>query len=315
MPARSTRTPLILLCLAASLTACDGRSSRGPGDSPRRAADAPLPDGVVRAVEQGNEHIESRQRAVRAWQGYRDRIGTEPCPSAPPPPRIAVTAFRQASEQAERTMTHLTTAEIEGAPDPSLPPSVAEDLAEVHAAMRGSSASSTLRWMESGYTSEEHPFSPGPLAERLQLDFAMARRDRTDAARAQELVDGLTGNELILVEQARIRPEVDRSTETFTSGLSAGTALLYSYRAQRVVCAGRFSARNEAANFRSWSERAVGSLPEEELTLRAYHSAAVGLRSLTADEPTAGEPATSTPSAPDGDHQAGVDDAPAPATE
>jgi hypothetical protein len=230
--------------------------------------------GFQAVVSDANRRIVARQAAVKAWASVAIREDGKPCTRAPKVD-VQVNGFRTGTATAKKTMVILSAAEIAGKPDPSLPPDVAGELAKIKAGGRGAPA--PLGWATLDYTTDEFPFSPGPRAVAFQYGIGALELDGYTAAGLEQAKDELTRDELILVTEDRVRAEVNG--ESFRGGAMRGVALLWSYHDAAFVCAGRFTARSEAAEF-SGSKGQVEQMPEEEVELRAFSNAAAGLREL-----------------------------------
>ncbi len=236
------------------------------------AATVAVPPELVR---EANTRISARQDAVKRWKSLALPASAAPCTVAPPPPKLNVNGFRTGTTEAEKTMSILTAAEVEGLPDPSLPEGIARDLATVAAAGRGLGK---LGWAEIDYTSNDYPFGSGPIAKRFQYALRKTTLDKRPVD-TKELLALLTGRELILLITGQVRPVVNSKAHTYTVGTMSGTALLWSYDDGAIVCAGRFDAGNETETFTASAGQAQG-LPKEELALLAYRNAATTLQAL-----------------------------------
>jgi len=254
-----------------------------PNGVPSAESSSAAPESSARALPipadllaEANARIAARQKAVKGWKSVAvPSASAPPCAVAPPAPKLVVTGFRMGTTQARKTMTILPASEIEGAPDPSLPPDIARDLAKVNAAGRGIGP---LGWAEIDTTTDEYPFQAGPIAKVFQYEVRkIAMHEST--ADPKQLRALLAGKELVLVAESQARAEVHKESHTFSGGAMTGTALLWSFDDGAVVCAGTFDAANEAKSFEA-SPGQVDVLPEEELELLAYRSAVARLRAL-----------------------------------
>ena len=225
-------------------------------------------------VIKANDRIKERQRAIKAWASVEVPDAGD-CARAPAAPATQTDGFRMASTEAKKTMEIISAAELAGAPDPSMSPDIAADLAKVNAAGRNMGSN---EWVQMDYTSDEFPFRAGPIASAFQLEaqtFAMGESRKKPA----EILALLAGSELVLVVDAQRRTDVNREAHTFTAGAMAGTALLWSYDDHRVVCAGHFNVTNHAKEFEA-SEAQLGGMPQDELELQAFHDAALHLHAV-----------------------------------
>ncbi|HEY4178833.1 MAG TPA: hypothetical protein VGM90_18430 [Kofleriaceae bacterium] len=263
----SKRTALVFLAV---LSACkpshDSEATQTKAEEPAKSS---LPPEILQGLK---TKIEARQNVIKAWRTI-SVDGTEPCPHAPAAPPLHVNGFRTGSFEAEKSMTMVTAAEIDGKPDPSLPPDVAKDMMTVSAAGRGAPAPNG--WAEIDYTTDALPFQAGPIAKKLQYEVRKLSMGESTMEPAK-LPSLLAGSELVLVVEEQVRPAVNNEAHTFTPGALRGTALLYSYDTGAVLCAGKFLAQNEKDSFEG-DQAQVETLPEEELELLAYRAAVASL--------------------------------------
>jgi hypothetical protein len=269
------RTALALAGLASVALGAAGckRYPREGADRDTPAAKVSLPPEVLAEL---NARILARQRTVKAWQAVSIADGAAPCPTPPAAPSAVVTGFRTGTDHVKGTMEIVSAAELAGKPDPSLPPDVAADMLKISAA--GRKAPAPNGWAEMDYTTDELPFRAGPIASAVQLEVRKLAMGQGTVVPA-DLRKRLGGRELVLVVDQQTRPFVNTEARTFTPGTMAGVALLYSYDAGAVACAGRFRAKNEASKFEADKGQAVG-IPEEELQLLAYRDAIAHLVAL-----------------------------------
>ncbi len=266
--------PLLALSIGCNGPAHD-RGHEVTHDPPRQSA-AEQDPAFQAAVADANKQIVVRQKAVKGWASVAipDDGKARACPRAPRVD-VQVNGFRTGTTEAKKTMTILSADEIAGKPDSSLPPEIAGDMAKITAAGRGAPA--PLGWATIDYTTDEFPFSPGPRAVAFQYGIGALKLDGYSPAKLQEAKDELTRDELILVVEERQRTEVNSGT--FRGGAMRGVALLWSYKDAAFVCAGRFSAQSESAEFRG-TQGQVEQMPEEEVEMRAFGNAAASLRQL-----------------------------------
>ncbi|HEY4060203.1 MAG TPA: hypothetical protein VGM39_26495 [Kofleriaceae bacterium] len=264
----SKRSVLILLALSACKQPPTSQQAQEMAESKPKAT---LPSDVLEAAA---ARIETRQKAVKAWRAV-DATGTEPCAQAPAAPALNVNGFRTGTSDAEKTMTILSAAEIDGALDPSYSADLAKDMLELQMSAAALGSKKPNNWTEIDHTTEALPFQAGPIAKTLQYEIRKLEMGEStmDAAKISSL---LSGAELVVVVGEQTRPYVDTAAHSFTPGAMRGTALLYSYDTNAVICAGTFVAQNERDSFEADRAQAEG-LPEEELKLNAYRAAIANL--------------------------------------
>jgi hypothetical protein len=267
------RTLSLVSVLLSGLAGCESKERAATSsNSVGAAAQVVLPA----AVADANTKIVARQKAVKGWRSVAvPNASAGPCRDAPRQPDLSVNGFRTGTSAASKTMSIVAASELAGAPDPSLPPDVAADLAKVNAAGRGDWP---LGWSELDYTTDEYPFNAGPIAKAYQFEVRKLQM-RESTKDPKQLISMLSGNELVLVVDKQTRPEVHHDSQTFTPGTMSGVALLWSWDSGSVVCSGRYEASNESKSFEA-SKDQVGALPEEELELLALRAGASSLRAL-----------------------------------
>ena len=204
------RTLLLVPGVLVGLCACESKERAAPSSkSVASATQVVLPGSVADA----NTKIVARQKAMKGWQSVAvPNASAGPCPDAPSPPDLSVNGFRTGTSAASKTMSIVTAAELAGAPDPSLPPDIAADLAKVNAAGRGDWP---LGWSELDYTTDEYPFDAGPIAKAYQFEVRKLQMHESTQD-PKQLISMLSGNELVLVVDKQTRPEVHHDSHTFT---------------------------------------------------------------------------------------------------